>query len=212
MSYITKNRNTMYKNEKNLITLDKDLFAFASDFSDVYFANDLNWKKVAIHYKHSTSNQTRIIVLLKEQEEGWFEISEMARTGTWQIDRIQVFDKDGGMETILRAGMPSPATFDIVANRKIGPSPSISLVSGSSVTVESAADLEVGFKVKLWDNVAFQYLNATVFTIQNIVENVITLDQTITGHSGKTLLLRFPSFSEASPKQKGIYQFVGSTF
>jgi hypothetical protein len=69
MSYITKNRDTMYKDEKNLVTLDKDLFAFASNFSDAYFANDLNWKKVAVHYKHSTSNQTRIIVLIKEQEE-----------------------------------------------------------------------------------------------------------------------------------------------
>ena len=152
------------------------------------------------------------IVLIKEQEEGWFEISEMARTGSWQINRIQVFDKDGGMETILRAGMPSPATFDIVADRKVAPSPSVSLVSGNSVTVGSVADFEIGFKVRPWDNIAFEYLGSTVYTVQTIVGNVITLDQAITGFEGKTLLLRFPNFSEASSRQKGVYQFVGSTF
>lgn len=127
MSYITKNRTEMFKNERNQITLDKDLFAFASNFNDSYFANDMNWKKLSIQFRHSTSNQKKIVVIMAERNDGWFEASTLARTGSWQIDRIQVFDKDGDMDTIYRADMPSPSNFDIETKAKIAPSP---LVTG----------------------------------------------------------------------------------
>lgn len=212
MSYITREKDSMYKGEKNLVSINKGLFAFASDFNDEYFANDLNWKKIAIHYKHSGSNQKKIIVLMSDSDQGWFEASETARTGSWLVEQIQVFDKDGDMSVVPRTDMPSPDAFDIITNRKIAPSELISLVSGSTVTVPSVDNYEVGFKVKLWDDLAFQYLNATIFTIVSVSGNVITLDQPITDHQGKTLRLKFPLYADSTLKQKSVYQFVGVTF
>lgn len=132
MAYITKDKDTMNKEDRNKISIDKDLFAFASNFEDIYFANDLNWKKIAIHFKHTTSNQKRIIVLLQDNDEGHFEVSAMARTGSWQIEQIQVFDKDGGMEAIQRAGIPEATAMDISVIRKIAPSEIITNIAFST--------------------------------------------------------------------------------
>lgn len=215
MSYITKNRDTMFKDERNKITLNKDMFAFASDFNDVYFANDLNWKKLAIHFRHAGSNQTKIIVLMEDSNEGWFEASGLARTGSWQIEKIQVHDKDGDMDTVLRSGMPSPANFDIVTTTKIAPSEAISFVTDAThlaLGAGKAALYEVGFKVIIWDDVANAQHGSTLFTITEIVGDVLTLDQAVTSYAGKTLRLRFPAYNQSSPRQKSIYQYVGVTF
>lgn len=334
MAYITKEKDTMNKQEVNRITINKDLFAFASDFQDVYFANDLNWKKIAIHFKHTTSNQKKIIVLLQDSEEGRFEVSAMARTGAWQIEQIQVFDKDGGMEAIKRAGIPEATAMDISVIRKIAPSEIITNISsGSSVltdyvpngsangtlsfqgevivdlnsgwaaggtlttsigvafssqsgaggalyleefvngswteiqnyitssdavwnannTINASAtalrmrivnndsmnsmiygsftaqtmsavaqvlsvapgktlNFEVGYRVRIWDEVAMGYHDAFVYRITAVVNDTITLDGPIANHTGKTLRLKFPSYADASAKQKGIFQFVGTLF
>jgi hypothetical protein len=132
MAYITKEKDTMNKEEVNRIAINKDLFAFASNFQDIYFANDLNWKKIAIHFKHTTSTQKRIVVLLQDSSEGLFEVSAMARTGAWQIEQIQVFDKDGGMEAIQRAGIPEATAMDISVIRKIAPSEIITNIAAST--------------------------------------------------------------------------------
>lgn len=215
MSFITKDRNVMYKNERNKIMLNKDLFAFASSFNDAYFANDINWKKVAVHFKHTGSNQRKIIVMMDESSEGWFEASEMARTGTWEIDQIQVFDKDGDMVSVPRSDMPSPANFDITTTRKIAPAELISAFLDSThvlLGLGKAANYEVGFKVKLWDEASVNYLDSTIYTITEISGDMITLDQSVVGYVGKILRLKFPNFNDASSRQRGIYQFVGSTF
>jgi len=214
MSYITKERSTMFKDERNRITINKDLFAFASEFRDEYFANDLNWKKLAIHFKHTTSNQRKIIVLMQDSNEGWFEISEMGRTGVWEVEQIQVFDKDGGRDSVLRSTMPDPSNFDIITERKIAPTELIVSANGTSVTLDTnkAVNYEVGFKVMLYSDTDLMFLNNTVYTITNIAGDVVTLDQPFTGYQGKTLRLKFPNYADASPRQKGIYQFVGVTF
>lgn len=216
MSYITKEKTTMNKDEKNLITINKDLFAFASTFQDGYFANDLNWKKIAVHFKHETSNQRKIVILMQESEQGWFEASATARTGLWQIEQIQVFDKDGGMVSIPRSDMPTPANFDITTIRKIAPAALVlSIQEGpQKIVLEAGAGLtyKVGFKIRFWDEVAFALLSSTIYTITDITGDIITLDQVVTGYAGKTLRLKFPNFADASAEQKGIYQFIGSNF
>lgn len=216
MSYITKEKNTMNKGEKNLITIDKAMFAFASTFADAYFADSLNWKKIAIHFKHETSNQRKIVALMSESNQGWFQASAMARTGNWQIEQIQVFDKDGDMVSIPRSDMPSPASFDIETVRKIAPAELVvSITEGPqrfNLASGKGALYEVGYNVRLWDDVALDYFNGMVYTITEVSGDSIDLDEAISGYEGKTLRLKFPSYVDASPKQKGIYQFIGSTF
>lgn len=215
MSYITKDKDTMFKEERNQVTLNKELFAFASDFNDIYFANDLNWGKIAIHFKHSTSNQKKIVVLREESNTGWFEASALARTGVWQIEMIQVFDKDGDMTDVKRSGMPSPENFDITTTVKIAPSESIISFQDDSNVVVGAGKTEfyeVGFKVRIWDDVANIEHDAVIYTITNIVGDIITLDTPVANHAGKTLRLRFPSFADSSARQKSIFQYVGITY
>lgn len=319
MSYITKEKNTMNKGEKNLITINKAMFAFASTFADAYFADSLNWKKIAIHFKHETSNQRKIITLMSEADSAPFEMSEMARTGNWQIEKIQVFDKDGDMVEVPRSDMPSPSSFDFATVRKIAPSETIvainegpqKLVLGSG----KGALYEPGFKVRLWNNTLLNFHDSTVYTINTINGDELELDLPVANYVGdpvvtpgpqrfsgnaagssygngiiflsfamslaqynsitagdiviftthpefngtvlskdlyaggphyiiytdnytltdnqttvagsaltineagtttpgtlKDLSLKFPSFADASPKQKGVYQFIGSTF
>lgn len=215
MAYITKDKDTMNKEDRNKISINKDLFAFASNFEDIYFANDLNWKKIAIHFKHITSNQKRIIVLLQDNDEGHFEVSAMARTGAWQIEQIQVFDKDGGMEAIQRAGIPEATAMDISVIRKIAPSELIlSIANNKELTVSAGqtTNFLVGYTVRVWDEIALDYHDAVIYTITDVTGDVITLDQDILNHSGKTLRLKFPSYADASANQKGIFQFVGTLF
>lgn len=215
MSYITKNKTTMVKKERNKITINKDLFAFASTFNDVYFANDLNWKKIAIHFKHATSNQKKIIVMMNESSEGWFEASEMARTGTWRIEQIQVFDKDGDMTSVPRLDMPNPSSFDIVTELKISPSELIVSFSNSNTFTLGTGKGElygIGYKIKVWDDVANNYHNQTVYTITAINGDVITVNYDITNRTGKTLRLKFPEFKNSDSSQRSMYQYVGSNW
>lgn len=205
----------MVKEERNKITINKDLFAFTSTFNDVYFANDLNWKKIAIHFKHSTSNQRKIIVLREDANEGWFELSALARTGLWQIDKIQVFDKDGDMTYVPRSGMPSPTSFDISAVTKIAPSePIVSFQDASNVIlgINKGSLYEINFRVRIYDDTANAYLNPVVYVVSGITENVLTLDQAVTNYAGKTLRLKFANYSDCSPRQKSIYGFAEITY
>jgi hypothetical protein len=215
MSYITKQVSVMEKDNRNRITLNKDLFAFTSDFTDIYFANDLNWKKVAIHFKHATSNQRKIIVLMKDSDSGWFELSETSRTGSWGIEQIQIFDKDGDMYPVKREDMPSPSDFDIQTILKIAPFESIvSFVdSYNPVLAEGKGGLyEVGFKVRVWDLNTLDFHNQTVYTILAINGDQVTLDYPITNATNKSLKFKFPEFRNSSLRQRSFYQYVNKTF
>lgn len=219
MTYITKDKSTMFKDERNKITLDKDLFAFASDFSDAYFANNLTWKKTAIHFKHTTSNQKKIIVLFSDSNEGWFEASALARTGSWQIDKIQIFDKDGDMETVQRADMPTPANFDIETIRKIAPSETIvainegpqKLVLGSG----KGALYEPGFKVRLWNNTLLNFHDSTVYTINTINGDELELNSPVANYlnaGGTTVYSQSGTVNGGAPMPDGSMYMQGTVY
>lgn len=215
MSYITKDKNTMFKDERNKITINKQLFAFASDFSDSYFANDLNWKKIAVHFRHTTSNQKKIIVLMSDSNSGWFEASALARTGNWEIKEILVFDKDGDFTSVPRTDMPNPESFDISTATKVAPSELIVSFQDAFNPILGSGKTElyrVGYKVVVWDEVLNQQHNATVYTITAINEDKITLNMHVNDFSGKTLRLRFPAFRNSSAEQRSLFQYVGTGF
>jgi hypothetical protein len=113
MSYITKDSSSMLRNQRNKIILDKDTFVSLTTFEDLYFANELNWRKIAIHFQHTGSTQRKIIILFNDSSQGWFEVSSLARTGEWPIQMIQIFDNDGDVKVITREDMPDPENFDI---------------------------------------------------------------------------------------------------
>lgn len=208
MSYITKQKDTMNKGEKNLISINKAMFAFASTFADPYFADSQNWKKIAIHYKHETSNQRKIIPLMEESSEAYFQMSEMARTGNWQVEQIQIFDKDGDMVSIPRSDMPSPSGFDFTTVRKIAPSETIvainegpqKLVLGSG----KGALYEPGFKVRLWNDTLLNYHDNNIYTINSIVGDTLTLDQAISNYGAGGPVVRWESSSPNATYNEGV--------
>lgn len=351
MAYIS-GLSSLVKGQRGEFFFNKDQFLFATNFAtNPYFADELNWSKIALYYKDSTSGQRQIIILKDDNGRGWFAPSAMARTGAWSIDRIEVFDKQGDFFVVTRSNMPSPATLDIAVQRIIAPSPSISTIvanaeviingtfaanisgwialagaswsagvaaqsiqasaergflqqiatvagqtyeysiqiasgtaefyiasgtyntqadtvaasrlvtragvpastitgqfvassSAATILVQSSSaggaitfdnvslkqvpnivelaplassGLEVGFKLKIWDDVAGAVLTSDLYTIVSIApqetKDIITLDKQIVGaYAGKTLRLRFPSYSEVSGKQSALFQYVGSGY
>lgn len=113
MSYITKDLSLMDKGGRNKIILDKDAFVSLTTFEDLYFANELNWRKIAIHFQHTGSTQRKIIILFNDSSQGWFEASALARSGEWPIQMIQIYDNDGDVKVVKREEIPSPENFDI---------------------------------------------------------------------------------------------------
>lgn len=113
MTYITKDLSLMNKGDRNKIILDKDAFVSLTTFEDLYFANELNWRKIAIHFQHTGSTQRKIIILFNDSSQGWFEASALARSGEWPIQMIQIYDNDGDVKVVKREEIPSAENFDI---------------------------------------------------------------------------------------------------
>lgn len=349
MSYIT-GLTSIVKGQRGEIFFNKDQFLFATDFaSDPYFADELNWQKIAVYYADASSGQRQVIILMDDHGRGWFAPSVMARSGDWSVEKIEVYDKQGDFFTIGRDNMPSPEGFDVAVQRVVAPSPSLlavqenaELVSNGtfnsdisgwvalagaqwnagkaeqtaqateergfivvlstevgktyeykldtlaasnviiangtkadkagvvldaivtrlnvpagairgqfiagatsvSILVQSAfaanaiqfdnvsakkvphivetaagmtSILSPGFKVKIWDDNAGAFISNEVYLIDSLLaeetKDIVTLNKQIVGDwAGKTLRLRFPSFSEVSGKQASLYQYVGTGY
>lgn len=301
--------------------------------------------------------QRQIVILKDDGSRGWYAPSETCRTGNWEIEKIEIYDKQGDRFEVDRVNMPSPENFDIDVQRKVPPASLVSAVveeaelvnngtfdsdlsgwtdlgSGAShnaaghanyaysgdlglsqvlATVptfrykfewrqvdvqglpslvlnasfrESTADTgtfsgvapnrvetatddsfngqtlsaevvaanasslivlgsngnasgtvqfddvsfkavpnkldldsgegenwRVGFKCRIWDDIAGSYLTNDVYEITDITGDQITLDQQIIGdYEGKTLRLRFPEYQDASGVQASLYQYVSQGF
>jgi hypothetical protein len=103
-------------------------------------------------------------------------------------------------------GKDSSWTFD---NFSLKRKPStLSLSSGQAVNWKK------GYKARLWNVQANDWFDPTVFTIQEVkndlvrfVEPLPTAAKTATG-----LVLRMPPYAQCSPEQKGKYLFVGQGY
>lgn len=108
------------KGERAEVYFDKSAFIFATDFTaDEYFADDLNWKRIALHFKDATLNQRDVVILKDDHGRGWFEPSTTSRTGDWILQKIEIFDKDGDFFPIESADIPEE--FKITVQRVIAP-------------------------------------------------------------------------------------------
>ena len=141
MSYIS-GLSSIIKGERKELYFNKDQFLFATNFaSNPYFADELNWARLALYYKDPTSQQRKIIILKDDNGRGWFAPSEMSRTGTWEVQKIEVYDKQGDFFVVERSNMPSPATFNIAVNRIVAPAtPVISCLEGEELIIGGQFD------------------------------------------------------------------------
>ncbi len=148
MSYITGN-DPVKKDERGNLSFDKEAFIFATNFaSDTYFADDLNWKRIALYFTDPTSNQRQIVVLKDEYGNGWFAPSSTARTGSWSLSSIEIFDQDGDSFVVERSNMPSPENFDVAVERVIAPA---SLITNIPTPVEIIVNGDFPNDVANWD-------------------------------------------------------------
>jgi hypothetical protein len=84
---------------------------------------------------------------------------------------------------------------------------------GCTIPPAETQHYQVGFKVQLWDTVANGLLTSDIYTIDSIVGDKVTFDQSIVGSvDGKTLILKFPNYDFCNAIQKGVYQFVGKGY
>lgn len=350
MSYIS-GLSSIEKGQRGELFFNKSQFLFATDFAtDPYFEDELNWKRIALHFKDPTSNQRQIVILKDDGSRGWYAPSETCRTGIWEVEFIEIYDKQGDVFRVERNNMPTPGDFDIDVQRKVPPASLVSAVveeselvsngnfdtgtsfwtAGANATVsvvggrfriatndgngggcfadqlvsttpgkryktsydtqvfqsgresnmqildpsvilnvvsptsvayhsslvdeftatttnttvrltwnaigagnfaefdnvsvrevpnkialeeDEGLNWRVGFKCRIWDDVAGQYLTNDVYEITDIQGDQFTLDKQIIGdYEGKTLRLRFPEYNDASGVQASLYQYVSQGF
>lgn len=144
MSYIT-GLSSIEKGQRGEIFFDKGQFIFATDFAtDPYFEDELNWKRIALHFKDPTNGQTQIIILKDDGARGWFAPSSTCRTGIWEIEFIEIYDKQGDVFRVERTNMPSPGDFDIDVQRKVPPASLVDSVPAGAAGPELLVNGDFG--------------------------------------------------------------------
>ena len=219
MAYIT-GLGQLVKGQRQEIYFDKGAFIFATNFAtNTYFADDLNWSKVALHFFDPTKNQRNVVILMDDESRGWFAPSVTCRTGDWTIEKISIFDKDGDFFEVQKENIPNAAEIKAKVVRIVAPSTQIAGLTNANQTIvlpmsgepaSEASNWKAGFKFKLWSVGDNAYLSEDVYTITNIIDNTLVLDKAVIGDiTGKTIVMRFPNYSQVSGEQASKYEYVG---
>ncbi|MDD3412403.1 MAG: hypothetical protein PHY47_00220 [Lachnospiraceae bacterium] len=182
MSYIS-GLSSIVKGERGEFFFNKDQFLFATNFAtNPYFADELNWAKIAVYYKDATNNQKQIIILKDDNGRGWFAPSEMSRTGSWSVEKIEVYDKQGDCFQVTRSNMPSPETFDVSVQRIVAPSPAISaVVLNSEKVVNGTFDIDLSGWTTLagaiWSSGAAMQTSQDGINERGFIQNFATIPE-----------------------------------
>lgn len=124
MSFITT-PGSMVKGTEEVISFNKESFLFQVAISDPFFANERNWKRVALVFEDAAGKQRQYAILSDGWSKAKFQPSETSRTGTWALKEIHMYDHHMGFYKIERAELPTPTDFDIEATRIVAPSATI---------------------------------------------------------------------------------------
>jgi hypothetical protein len=114
MPILTKPASVV-KNVNGEFSLNKTSLAGLPLISaDSYFSNDVNWKKVTLHYKSTSSKQYENVIFdaTQSQPTAQFFVSEFA-DDVFVLQHIIVHDFDNGYIFVSRADIPSAGDFDV---------------------------------------------------------------------------------------------------
>ena len=112
MAILTKPA-TFVKGQSITFTVDKD--DLAAIITDPYYSNHSNWKNIQFHYQHESSSQRTVLLIPIAMTSAEYQLNVQARSGKWELVRIQVEDYDHGTFEIVRADVTTPEAYDFLS-------------------------------------------------------------------------------------------------
>ena len=197
------------KGQDITIQLSKaDLKAVSKVAADGYFSDESSWFKVFVDYVSTYDSQQLFRFSFDASEPVPEDTKNLdARfKGNFEFKQMKIASFNGSEITIYRSDI-NPLEYDINANLKTAPTPSITSVSNQSeFQVSDVTDLAEGYRVRLYNTNTSQYEADGAREISSIVSTTIVVDSAFVTTINPTIHeLHFAERDDCNVEQQGLF-------
>jgi hypothetical protein len=112
MGLLTNKPSSIAKGSSQELSLSSGAqTTIAGMVNDSYLSDTSNWQRVVFYY---TAGLQKVPVIFNlSTNKGKFKISDKARTGAWELLKIEINDFDGGQFIIMRGSLAAASDDDL---------------------------------------------------------------------------------------------------